>query len=119
MAQGIPGVLKILLVCSNDLDRAERLASRDGMNLSQAVVEAFERLQKNTARWSRMYAHEWEEWVVKGGTRPPDAPCFFWHPRLYDLVIDTAVYAPAACMDLVFAELRSASRLSLPVLTLA
>src|SRR5262245_58901305 len=28
LAQGIPGVLKILLSCSNDLDRARRLAER-------------------------------------------------------------------------------------------
>jgi cytidylate kinase len=104
-AQGIPGVLKILLICTNELDRARRLASRDGVEPATAMLEAYKRLEANVGRWSRMYAQEWEEWVVQSGLLPANYSYFFWHPALYDLVIDTAVYDPEAVLELTLDKL--------------
>jgi len=100
MAQGIPDTLKVLITCSNDLDRAARLADRDGMDHGEAILHAFNRLKENVGRWSVMYAQEWDEWVIQQGTLPASVSCFFWHPQLYDLVIDTAVYNPQECLQM-------------------
>lgn len=105
MAQGIAGVLKILVVCTDDLERARRLAGRDNMQPKDAMLHAFERLEANVARWSRMYAPEWQAWVVETGRLPPDAAPFFWNPKLYDMVIDTAAYSPADCLAMTLEKL--------------
>lgn len=105
MAQGIPHVLKVLLICSNDLDRAIRLSERDDLRPAKAFKHAYKRLRQNSRRWERMYAAEWDEWVIQTETLPSNTPIFFWHPRLYDLVIDTAVYKPEACLELTLERL--------------
>ncbi|MFP4323258.1 MAG: AAA family ATPase [Anaerolineales bacterium] len=105
VAQGVPGVLKILLICTNELDRAQRLAERDHMTPAEAMLHAYERLEKNTNRWSQMYAQEWQDWVIQPGTLTEQTPVFFWHPNLYDLVLDTAVYGPEACLQLTLGQL--------------
>lgn len=109
MAQGVPGVLKILLICTNELDRANRLAARDEMTPADAMLQAYMRLEKNTRRWSRMYATEWSDWVVETGLLSDEKPAFFWHPNLYDLVIDTAVHDPQSCVEVVLATLRESA----------
>lgn len=101
MSQGVPGVLKVLLVCSNELERARRLAERDGSEPHKAMKHAFKRLTKNNRRWEGMYANLWQQWAVQTGKVDPDVPIFFWHPYLYDLVIDTAVYNQADCLEMV------------------
>jgi cytidylate kinase len=110
LAQGVPGVLKILLTCSNDLDRARRLAERDSdgiqINLENAMLDAFRRLATNNERWTQMYADEWENWIIKPGILPAKGQIFFWHPRLYDLVLDTAVFSAADCTMLTLNVLR-------------
>jgi len=108
MAQGLPHVLKILLICTNELDRADRLASRDDMSSADAMLHAFERLKTNTERWSTMYAEEWQTWVVDTGLLRPDDSTFFWHPNLYDLIIDTGVHDPASCVEIVQDKLTEA-----------
>ncbi|HLA44941.1 MAG TPA: hypothetical protein VJZ27_15960 [Aggregatilineales bacterium] len=107
MAQGIPGVLKILLICTNELDRAHRLAERDGMESDEAMIQAFRRLETNVNRWSEMYSHEWDEWVVKTGKLPARVSHFFWHQELYDLVIDTAICDTRQALDITMNQLIS------------
>jgi cytidylate kinase len=108
MAQGVPDVLKVLLICTNELDRAHRLAVRDDeQSLNDAMMNAFRRLEKNTRRWKSMYESEWRAWVVEAGTLPMQVFPFFWHPALYDLVIDTAVHNEQAVLDLVLQKLGS------------
>lgn len=89
LAQGISGVLKILVTCSDDAVRIDRIVNRDQVTIEEAKKHIFDREQKNLLKWRRMYAKEWEEWVVRRGIVVPNDPIDFWNPKLYDLVIDT------------------------------
>lgn len=89
MAQQVPGVLKILLVCSNDSVKIDRIVNRDQVSVTQAKQHLNERYQKNLTKWQRLYKEDWQKWVVKPGTISAEAPIDFWHPDLYDLTIDT------------------------------
>jgi cytidylate kinase len=110
MAQGVPSVLKVLLICTNELDRAHRLAARDDEeSLNDAMLHAFRRLKKNSRRWQNMYEAEWRAWVAEAGRLPMTVFPFFWHPDLYDLVIDTAVHDEQAVLDLVLRKLNTSS----------
>ena len=72
MAKGIKGVLKILVICSEDAVRVDRIVNRDRVDVEEAKRHIFERERKNAEKWRRMYG-----------------PIDFWNPRLYDVVIDT------------------------------
>ncbi len=89
LAQGVDGVLKVLLICSDDAVRVDRVANRDGISISEAKKHVFEREKKNLVKWQRMYAKEWGEWVVNRGVLSKSEEIYFWRPELYDLVIDT------------------------------
>jgi cytidylate kinase len=89
MAQGVQGTLKVLMICSDDAVRIDRIVNRDGVSIQEAKNSVLERYKKNLSKWQRMYAEEWQEWVVKTGKLPTTEPIDFWRPELYDLVIDT------------------------------
>jgi cytidylate kinase len=89
MAQGIKGVLKILVVCSEDSVRVDRIVNRDGVSVKEAKNHIINRYQVNLKKWSIMYNKEWQEWVVARNLASPDEQIDFWKPELYDLVIDT------------------------------
>jgi cytidylate kinase len=89
MTQGVGGVLKVLVVCSDNAVRIDRIVNRDEVDVAEAKKHIFDREKKNREKWERMYAKEWREWVVEKGLLPPRAEIDFWHPSLYDLVIDT------------------------------
>ena len=55
MAQNLSGILKILLFCSKDAIRIDRIANRDDISISQAKEHLFERQEKNIQKWRRMY----------------------------------------------------------------
>ncbi|HYD34959.1 MAG TPA: AAA family ATPase [Vitreimonas sp.] len=89
MAQNVPGVLKVLMICSDDAVRIDRIVNRDVIDVDEAKKHIHERKEKNLAKWSRMYGDLWQEWVVKPGKVSASDPIDFWRPDLYDLVIDT------------------------------
>lgn len=89
MAQQVPGVLKILVECSEYSVRVDRIVNRDNVTVDYAKRNIEERYQANLEKWSRMYRDQWNEWVVAAGKAEPDEPIDFWKPELYDLVIDT------------------------------
>jgi cytidylate kinase len=89
MAQGVPGTLKVLMTCSVDAIRIDRLVNRDHISIGEAKKHILERTQKNATKWKEMYAPEWQEFVVAPGQAKPDDPIDFWRPDLYDKVIDT------------------------------
>lgn len=89
MAQGVQGVLKVLLVCEDDAVRIDRIANRDGISIDEAKTYVVERKEKNVEKWMRMYEREWSDWVVKEGKAKPGDRIDFWLPLLYDVVIDT------------------------------
>lgn len=72
MAQGVEGVLKVLMICSDDAVRIDRVANRDGVTIEEAKKLIKEREKQNAEKWQAIYG-----------------PHDFWDPKLYDLVIDT------------------------------
>lgn len=89
LAQGVDGVLKVLMVCSDDAVRIDRVVNRDQVSVEEAKTNMRDRYNANLAKWSRMYKDNWNDWVVKAGKVSADDPIDFWRPDLYDLVIDT------------------------------
>lgn len=89
LAQEVKGVLKVLICCSDDAVRIDRVVNRDQVTVQYAKKNMHERYVENTAKWSRLYKQEWNEWVVKPGKVEKSDPIDFWRPDLYDLVIDT------------------------------
>lgn len=101
LAQGVPHVLKILMICSDDSVRIDRIVNRDEITVSQAKQHLNERYDNNVSKWRRMYKAEWQQWVVSAGTLPAEAEIDFWRPELYDLVIDTYSTNQKQTLDLV------------------
>lgn len=89
MAQGLKQVCKVLMMCSDDAVRVDRIVNRDEVNADQAKDHIHRRYQTNLKKWSRMYQNEWQDWVVKKGLATRDEPIDFWKKELYDVVIDT------------------------------
>lgn len=89
LAQGIDGVLKVLMVCSDMAVKIDRIINRDQFTVEEAMHHIQDRYQKNLDKWANMYSQEWQDWVVKPGTVAADQPIDFWRPELYDVVIDT------------------------------
>lgn len=89
MAQGIEGVLKVLVFCSEDAVRVDRITNRDRVSIEAAKNHIFVREEKNLKKWQQMYRQEWHEWVVKTGKLAESESIFFWRPEIYDLTIDT------------------------------
>lgn len=89
LAQQVEGTLKILMTCSDDAVRIDRIVNRDTVSVEEAKKHIQGRYEANFAKWRRMYSQEWQEWVVASGTLPAAAEIDFWRPELYDIVIDT------------------------------
>lgn len=89
MAQQVPGTLKVLLDCSSDSVRIDRIVNRDTATVDEAKKHIHARYQDNLNKWSKLYAKEWQEWVVEPGIVAKGEPIDFWRPELYDVVIDT------------------------------
>ncbi len=89
LAQQVKGTFKILVYCSDDAVRVDRIANRDDVTIDEAKDHIFAREDKNLAKWVKMYGKEWREWVVKPKTLSAKEPIYFWRPELYDLAIDT------------------------------
>jgi cytidylate kinase len=89
MAQGIEGTLKILMVCSDKAVKVDRIVNRDGVTADEAIQNMHDRYLKNLEKWTRMYAQEWNDWVVKTGKVKQSDPIDFWREELYDVTIDT------------------------------
>lgn len=101
MAQGVPGTLKVLMICSDDAVRVDRIVNRDGVNVKEAKENMFARYQANLSKWSRMYKDQWDEWVVRTGKATPEDQIDFWRPDLYDVVIDTYSHNQQQSLDIV------------------
>jgi len=89
MTMHVPGTLRVLVYCSDDAVRIDRIVNRDEITVDEAKDHIFRREQDNLTKWQRLYAQEWREWVVDKGLYTKSEPVYFWHPKLYDLAIDT------------------------------
>lgn len=109
MVQGISGVLKVLITCSDDSIRIDRIVNRDAVSVEEAKHHIFERERKNLLKWQRLYASEWQEWVVKPGRMSATESINFWDERLYDLVVDTYSSSKEQALAEVVQKLTSAT----------
>lgn len=72
VARDISGVLKVLVMCSDDAIRIDRIANRDRVSIEQAITNIHTREEENITKWKKIYGdHD------------------FWDPKYYDIVIDT------------------------------
>lgn len=106
-AQGVPGVLKVLMMCSNTAVRVDRIVNRDQVTADAALENMNHRYRTNSAKWRRMYKQEWHDWVVAAGIMQPSDPIDFWHPNLYDIVIDTYSTNQLEAVELVLNAINS------------
>jgi cytidylate kinase len=105
MAQQVPGVLKVLLMCSEDAVRIDRIVNRDQVTVEEAKENIQTRVTNNVTKWRRLYAKEWNEWVVQTGKASSTEEIDFWKPDLYDVVIDTYSTDPQQTMERVLEAL--------------
>lgn len=100
-AQNLPGICKILMICSDDAVRIDRIVNRDEVNVEKAKEHVHQRYLTNLSKWSEIYAREWQEWVVKQGRAGTDEAIDFWKPALYDVVIDTYSHNQQQTLNIV------------------
>jgi cytidylate kinase len=81
--RGLKHVLKVLLLCPDDL-RIDRIVNRDNLTIEEAKKHLFNRQRQNFEKWKRMYGVE-----------------DFWDPKYYDLVINTYSNGPKETANLV------------------
>jgi cytidylate kinase len=77
VAREIPQVLKVLVICSKDDVRVDRVMNRENVNLETAKDYIRVRENENIEKWQQLY-----------GTDD------FWNPKDYDLVVDTYSSGP-------------------------
>lgn len=106
MAQGLPGVLKILMVCHSDEIRIDRVMNRDQVSVEEAKQNTLDRYQTNLKKFTRLYQQQWQEWLVTTGKLPAEEPIDFWRAELYDLVIDTYTLSKEESVERVLAALK-------------
>ncbi|MBI2051975.1 cytidylate kinase family protein, partial [Candidatus Roizmanbacteria bacterium] len=77
MAQGIPDIFNVLLICSNDAIRVDRIVNRDNVGIQEAKDWIKQREEENIPTWKKLYGdHD------------------FFDPKYFDLVIDTYSSGP-------------------------
>lgn len=101
MAQGVEGTLKVLMTCSDDAVRIDRIVNRDEVSVDEAKENMQKRYETNLAKWQRLYADQWNEWLVQTGKVDAQDPIDFWRPSLYDVVIDTYTQSKQATLQAI------------------
>jgi len=76
-ARSYKDVLKVLLICSHDDIRVDRVANRDSVSVKEAKNWIRQRESENTDKWKRLYG-DYD----------------FWNPKYFDLVINTYKAGP-------------------------
>lgn len=77
MARDLDNTLKVLLYCSEEAIRIDRIVNREKVTIDEAKRLIKEREEKNITKWKRLYGdHD------------------FWDPEKYDIVIDTYSTGP-------------------------
>lgn len=88
VARNIPDVLKVLLICSEESVRIDRVANRDQYTIAQAKESIKTREEENVIKWQGIYGHH-----------------DFWDPKYYDLIIDTYSSGPLETVGKVLDKL--------------
>lgn len=88
VAQGIPGVLKVLLICSDDALRIDRIVNRDNVTVEEAKQFIRQREEENVQKWKQLYGD-----------------FNFWDPKYFDVIVDTYSSGPLETMGRVLDKL--------------
>lgn len=72
VAREIKGVLRVLLICSSDAIRVDRVVNRENISVEEAKHWIKQREEENITKWKKLYG-DYD----------------FWDPKYYNLVIDT------------------------------
>ncbi len=72
IAKDMDDVLKILLICSSDAVRIDRVVNRENIDVEEAKQWIKQREEENFKKWKKLYGNY-----------------DFWDPKYYDTVIDT------------------------------
>ena len=70
-------ILKVLLVCSHDDIRVDRVSNRENITVDEAKNWIKQRESENTEKWKQLYGEH-----------------NFWNPKYFNLVIDTYKTGP-------------------------
>src|SRR6266571_3748296 len=82
LAQRIPGIFKIGIVCDDaegqdqTAIRIDRLVNREHVSIAEAKAEVVEREKNDLAKWRRLYVDNDQAWV-------------YWDKNYYDLMVNT------------------------------
>jgi len=87
-ARSYKNVLKVLLICSHDDIRVDRVANRDNVSVEEAKHWIKQRENENTDKWKRLYG-EYN----------------FWDPKYFDLVINTYKTGPLETLGKVLDQI--------------
>ena len=77
ISKGIPNVLKVLLYCSNEGVRIDRVVNRDHLSVDEAKKYIKQREDENITKWKKLYGDN-----------------DFWDEKHFDVVIDTYSSGP-------------------------
>jgi CMP/dCMP kinase len=88
LARDYKDVLKVLLICSHDDIRIDRVVNRENIKIDEAKKWIEQREKENTKKWKKLYG-DYD----------------FWDPKYYDLVIDTYQKGPMETMGKVLDKL--------------
>lgn len=88
VAQNIKGVLKVLVICSDEAIRIDRVVNRDKVTIEEAKRFIKTREEENIKKWQALYGNY-----------------DFWDPKYYDLVIDTYSSGPMETLGKVLDKL--------------
>lgn len=77
IARKIPGILKVLLTCSHEDIRIDRVVNRENITIVDAKKWIVQREEENITKWKKLYG-DYD----------------FWDPQYYDVVIDTYTCGP-------------------------
>ncbi len=89
VAKEIGGVLKVLVYCSHDEVRIDRVMNRENVSIEEAKKWIKQREEENVAKWKKLYGDY-----------------NFWDPKYYDLVIDTYGCGPMETVGKVLDKLK-------------
>jgi len=95
IAREIKNVLRVLVYCSVDAVRIDRVVNRDNMTVPEAKKYIRAREEENVVKWQKLYgSHD------------------FWDPKYYQLVIDTYSCGPLETVGIVLDKLGYKGKLS-------
>lgn len=88
VAREIADTLKVLVICSDEAIRIDRVVNRDKYSVEQAKLFIKTREEENITKWTKIYGQY-----------------DFWNPKFYNLAIDTFSSGPMETLGKVLDKL--------------